>query len=140
MAFILTTCPHCQKTIGFLSTMQNEYGPRGLQVIASAIEDMAAMNLPDFIARFKPPFPVGLNNQNDVLTFLQHPVMTRLLMPQMAFIDRHGVIQAQYAGDDKFFEEKEQEKNLRAQIETLLKEGAAAPKKHTAAKAAKKAS
>jgi peroxiredoxin len=140
LAFILTTCPHCQKTVGFLSTLQNEYGPRGLQVIASAIEDMAAMNLPDFISRFKPPFPVGLNNQNDVLTYLQHPVMIRLLMPQMAFIDRQGVIRAQYAGDDKFFEEKEQEKNLREQIETLLKEGAAAPKKHTAAKAAKKAS
>src|ERR1035441_8355888 len=25
LAFILTTCPHCQKTVGYLSTMQNEY-------------------------------------------------------------------------------------------------------------------
>src|ERR1017187_3432382 len=44
LAFILTTCPHCQKTVGYLATMQNEYGARGFQVLASAIEDMAARN------------------------------------------------------------------------------------------------
>ena len=38
LAFILTTCPHCQKTIGYLSAIQKEYAPRGVQVIASAIE------------------------------------------------------------------------------------------------------
>ena len=66
LAFILTTCPHCQKTVGFLSTMQKEYGARGFQVLASAIEDMAKMNVPDFIKRFQPPFPVGYSQQKDV--------------------------------------------------------------------------
>lgn len=121
VAFILTTCPHCQKTVGYLSTMQNEYGPRGFQVLASAIEDMAAMNVPDFIKRFQPPFPVGFNNQTDVDGYLQHPVIFRLLMPQVVFIDRQGNIRAQYAGDDKFFAE-DQEKHIREQIEVLLKE------------------
>jgi thiol-disulfide isomerase/thioredoxin len=41
VAFILTWCPHCQKTIGYLSKDQTTYGPRGLQVLASAIEDVA---------------------------------------------------------------------------------------------------
>jgi len=59
LAFILTTCPHCQKTVGYLSAIQKEYGPRGLQVVASAIEDMAKMNVPDFIKNFQPSFPVG---------------------------------------------------------------------------------
>jgi peroxiredoxin len=139
LAFILTTCPHCQKTVGFLSTMQNEYGPRGLQVLASAIEDMAAMNVPDFIKRFRPPFPVGFDNQNAVQEYLQHPVIFRLLMPQLVFIDRQGIIRAQYAGDDKFFAE-DQEKHLRDQIEALLKDAPAAHKKQAAASTAKKAS
>lgn len=138
LAFILTTCPHCQKTIGFLSAMQNEYGPRGFQVLASAIEDMAAMNVPDFIKRFQPPFPVGFNNQNAVQDYLQHPVILRLLMPQLVFIDRQGTIRAQYAGDDKFFAE-EQEKHLREQIEALLKDAPARHKQRAAA-APKKAS
>ena len=139
LAFILTTCPHCQKTVGYLATMQNEYGARGFQVLASAIEDMAAMNLPDFIKRFQPPFPVGFNNQNAVQEYLQHPVILRLLMPQVVFIDRQGTIRAQYAGDDKFFAE-DQDKHIREQIEVLLKDAPAAHKKRAAMPAPKKAS
>jgi len=139
LAFILTTCPHCQNTIGYLSTMQKEYGPRGFQVLASAIEDMAAMNLPDFIKRFQPPFPVGFNNQNAVQEYLQHPAVFRLLMPQVVFIDRHGTIRAQFAGDDKFFAE-DQDKHIREQIEALLKNAPAPRKKRAAVPAAKKAS
>ena len=139
LAFILTTCPHCQKTVGYLATMQKEYGARGFQVLASAIEDMAAMNLPDFIKRFQPPFPVGFNNQNAVQDYLQHPVILRLLMPQVVFIDRQGTIRAQYAGDDKFFAE-DQDKHIREQIEVLLKDAPAAHKKRAAMPAPKKAS
>src|SRR5580658_2339978 len=141
LAFILTTCPHCQKTVGFLSGMQKEYGPQGLQVVASAVDDMGKMNVPDFITRFRPAFPVGFNALSDAQGYLQHPVMFRMFMPQLVFIDRKGNIRAQYAGDDKFItEEANQEKNIRDQIEALLKEGKSAPKKHAAAAAPKKAS
>src|SRR5215510_11862174 len=64
LIFILTYCPHCQKTVGILSKMQNEFGPRGFQVLSSAIEDMASMAVPDFVKRFNPPFPVGFNDRN----------------------------------------------------------------------------
>ena len=139
LAFILTTCPHCQKTVGYLSTMQNDYAPRGFQVLASAIEDMAKMDVPDFIKRFQPPFPVGFNSRDVVEAYLQHPTMFRLLMPQVVFIDRQGTIRAQYAGDDKFFAE-DQDKHLREQIEALLKESPAPQKKRAAASTPKKAS
>ena len=129
MIFILTYCPHCQKTVGFLSKEQAEYGPRGLQAVASAIEDMAASAVPDFLKRFNPPFPVGYNARGPVLEFLQHPMAARLIMPQLVFIDRQGAIRAQYAGDDLFFTEDQQEKNMRQKIEELLDEGAATPKK-----------
>jgi cytochrome oxidase Cu insertion factor (SCO1/SenC/PrrC family) len=128
LAFILTTCPHCQKTVGYLSEMQKEYGPRGFQVVASAVDDMGKMNVPDFIKRFQPPFPVGFNNQTDVDGYLQHPVILRLLVPQLVFIDRQGTIRAQYGGEDKFFAE-DQDKHIREQIEVLLKDQPAAHKK-----------
>jgi peroxiredoxin len=133
LAFILTTCPHCQKTVGILSKLQTEFGPRGFQVLASAIESAAPLNVPGFVKRFQPTFPVGFNDYNPVLDYLQHPVMLRLMMPQVVFIDRKGVIRAQYSGDDKFFEDDKQENNIRAQIETLLKEGPVAKKRHTRA-------
>ncbi len=139
LAFILTTCPHCQKTIGYLSAIQKEYGPRGVQVIASAIEDMAKMNVPDFIKRFQPPFPVGFNTQTEADVYLQHPVIYVLYVPQLVFIDRQGIIRAQHAGEDKAFWE-DQDAHIREQIDASLKEGPAAQKKATAAVTPKKAS
>lgn len=125
LAFILTTCPHCQFTSQILTKLQQEYGPRGLQVIGSAIEDMAKMNVPDFVRNFQPAYPVGFDQREVAEDYLQHPVMFRLLMPQVVVIDRKGTIRAQYAGDDKFFEKTDQEKNFRALLEPLLKEGQA---------------
>jgi hypothetical protein len=57
-------------------------------------------------------------------------------MPILAFIDRQGVIRAQYEGDDKFFGEDQREKNLRAKIEELLKEAAPGAKTGVAKKSA----
>ena len=124
MAFILTWCSHCQKTIGFLSKDQNTYGPRGFQVLASAIEDVARMNLPAFIRQFNPPFPVGYDSLTVAINWLEHPPMLIPHMPILAFIDRQGIIRAQYEGDDKFLSEDQQQKNLTDKIEELLKQSA----------------
>jgi peroxiredoxin len=124
LIFILTYCPHCQKIVSFLAQDQNEYGPRGFQVLASAIEDGAAAAVPGFLKKFNPPFPVGSNMRLPVLDFLQHPVAERLIMPRLVFIDRQGVIRAQYAGDAPFLDEAQADKNLRGKIEELLKDGA----------------
>jgi peroxiredoxin len=141
LAFILTYCPHCQKTCGILGQMQKEYGPQGLQILASAIEDMAKMTVPDFIKKFQPPFPVGYDLRDNVYTYLQHPSMLQMMMPNLAFIDRQGVIRSQYAGDDKFINSDDQEKNIRGEIEKLLKPAAGATstarKKSAASQASK---
>src|SRR5437763_6768801 len=92
VCFILTTCPHCQKTIGFLTKMQNEYGPKGFQVLASAIQRDAARSVPGFIQTYHPPFPVGFNSDMTALDFMQHPPMLGPHMPLLAFIDRQGII------------------------------------------------
>ena len=123
VVFLLTTCPHCQKTVGILSKLQNEYGPRGLQVLGCAIDDMASMYVPEFVKKFQPAFPIGFSQRDPVLAFLQHPVMLRLMMPQLVFIDREQIIRAQYAGDHSIFE-GDQEGNLRAVIEPLFVKGA----------------
>jgi peroxiredoxin len=136
VAFILTWCPHCQKTIGYLIKDQNAYGARGFQVLASAIEDVARNNLPAFIRQFNPPFPVGFDNQTVAIDYLEHPPMLIPHMPILAFIDRQGVIRAQYEGDDKFLAEDRQEKNLSDKIEELLKEAAPGARKSVIKKSA----
>jgi thiol-disulfide isomerase/thioredoxin len=127
LAFILTYCSHCQRTVGFLIKDQNEYGPRGLQVLACAIENGAQLAVPAFIKNFNPPFPVGYNDGSTALDFMQHPVVKVPIMPMLAFIDRQGMIRAQFEADDEKFFGDEHGQNLRTQIEALLKVGA--PKK-----------
>ena len=123
LAFILTTCPHCQHTIGILSKLQTEYGPQRLQALAAAMEDAAKANLPGFIKEFKPTFPVGWTVRDSVIEYLQHPMMKMMHMPNVVFIDRAGTISAQYAGDDPFFGGPDEEKNIRREIDKLLKQG-----------------
>jgi len=130
LIFILTHCPHCQVTVQALTKLQNEFGPRGFQVLGSAIEDMASLAIPDFIRRFQPSFPVGFNARDPVLNYLQHPSMFKLMMPQLVLIDREFTIRAQHAGDDPFFG-PEQDKNLRAKIESLLAGGNGPAKKQS---------
>ncbi len=126
IAFILTYCSHCQKTIGALSKIQKDYGARGLQVLASATEDMAAAALPGFLRQFDPPFPVGVNTTEEFVTYMQHPTMLQLYMPGLVFIDKAGLIQAQYEGRDSFLEENSVEKNIRAKVEAMLTPAACA--------------
>jgi peroxiredoxin len=120
LAFILTYCSHCQMVMAALAKMHNEFGPRGLQVLASATEDMAASALPAFLRQFSPPFPVGYNSNIESVTFLQHSSMLMLYMPGLVFIDKDGIIRAQYEGKDAFLETTSAEKNIRAELEKLM--------------------
>src|SRR5262245_11663786 len=126
LAFISTTCPHCQQTTQILSGLQREYGERGLQVLGAAFNEMANMLTPDFNKQFQPAFPVGWLTRQDVLTYLDHSAMMQLYVPSLVFIDRKGMIRFQYLGDDPFHQN--QEKNLRETIEALLKEPVAMKK------------
>jgi peroxiredoxin len=120
LAFILTYCSHCQKVVGVLTKAQNDFGARGLQVLASAVEDKAALALPEFLRKFYPPFPVGYNPSSEFLAYMQHPPMLVPYMPAVMFIDKEGVIRTQYEGRDAFLEESAVEKNIRARIEEML--------------------
>ncbi len=127
LVFILTTCPHCQTAVRCLTQEQKEFGSRGFQALGSAIEDMAQINVPDFVRRFDPPFPVGYNKLREALDFMQHPPMVQALMPLIAFVDREGVLRAQYEGYEPFFSEDKMAANIHAKIKELL--GPAPPPK-----------
>jgi thiol-disulfide isomerase/thioredoxin len=128
LAFISTTCPHCQHTTQLLAGIQNEYGPRGVQILAAAFNDGAAQSVPEFIARFRPSFPVGFATRESVLEYEQADPGKPNYVPEILFIDRHRIIRAQYHGSDPFFKDTDQEKNVRAQLDLLLKEPVAARK------------
>jgi len=139
LAFILTYCTHCQAVTRGLIKDQEELGPKGLQVVACAIEDMAATAVPDFNRQFAPNFPVGYTSSTVAWNFLEHSPVMGFFMPAVVFIDRNGVIRAQYEGKDDLLKEATQQAAVREKIlEVMNGPAPAAPKAGPAKKAAGK--
>ena len=134
MAFMFTTCPHCQALSPILAGIQRDYAAKGVQFIGDVIDPGAKDGLAGFNAGYvHSVFPVGWSTQEAALEFLAHP-NPRYYVPMMVFIDRKGMIQAQYIGDNDFFRDQDRNggQNIRAELDKLL----AGP---SAAKAAPKA-
>jgi thiol-disulfide isomerase/thioredoxin len=126
LAFISTVCPHCQQLTGELAPLAKEYGPRGVQFLEVAFNDGAEANLKDFVAKYQPGFPVGWSTHAAVMSYLgislldTHP----LYVPHLVFLDRAGMIRADYPGESPFL--LNPVPNIRAELDKLLKAGTAA--------------
>ena len=132
LAFISTTCPHCQALTGELNRISRDYALRGVQVLECAFNDDAVQTLPNFLGQFQPAFPVGWNNRAAVMSYLQYSIIDArpLYVPHMVFLDRGGVIRGDYPGESPFFTNAAA--NIRAELEKLLKAPVASSKKTTA--------
>ena len=126
LTFILTTCPQCQKTTQILDGMYKDLAPKGFEVVEATLNENP--DIPSFVSQFKVPFPVGTTTVLAALDYIQWPKDKRPLVPFVVFIDRSGVIRAQYTGVDESFLDNNQEQHMRAEVEKLLNEGAAKPK------------
>jgi hypothetical protein len=121
LAFIDTNCVHCQElTRTVLIPVAREYGLRGVEVLECAFNDLASQQLPAFIQQFPPSFPVGWSTRAAVMAYLRISLMDPhpLYVPHLVFLDRRGVIRAEYPGESEFF--KDAAKNVRAELEKLL--------------------
>jgi peroxiredoxin len=121
LTFILTTCPHCQKTTQLWDNIYPELAPKGLAVVEAALNENP--NISSFVSQFRVPFPVGTAGVMSALDYIQWPKDKRPLVPFLVFIDRNGVIRAQYTGVDEAFFDNQQEQHMREQAEKLLNEG-----------------
>jgi thiol-disulfide isomerase/thioredoxin len=119
LAFISTTCPHCQHYTQTLSAIQKDYAPHGVQILATAFNDGAQSLLPAFLAQFHPAFPVGWDDRVSALAFMQISILNQGYVPKIVFIDRAGNIQKQFEGQDGFFTDPD--KNTRTVLDEMLK-------------------
>ena len=131
LAFILTTCPHCQHAVELLSKLQPGYAPRGLQIVASAIDQDGPSAVPLFIKNMHPPFPVGFDDPAATLNFAGYALTRLPRMPILLFIARRGTVREQPDGAEPVYFGDQEEQNLRKSIVTLL-----APSKPASAKTA----
>ena len=126
LAFILTTCPHCQELTRKLIPIAREYEPRGVQVVECAFNLNADEFVPGFIRDLQPPFPVGWSDNDSVVGYVRGNPLDRrtFYVPHLVFLDRRGMIQGDFAGESDFM--KTPEPNIRAELDKLLKAEAAA--------------
>lgn len=110
-----------------MSGIEKDLGPKGFAVVEAAVNDNP--EIPDFVQRFQPNFPVGTAPGDSALGYLQWPRDKVPLVPLMVFIDRKGMIRAQYSGHDAEFFNDQQDQHIRAEAEKLLAEGATPVKK-----------
>ncbi len=127
--FILTTCPHCQAAAKVNSRLEQEYGPKGFQMLDLAINaydnggtDQTAPGLVQaFAQNFGATFPVGWVNRDSMMQFMGFSVMDRMVVPQIVLIDRKGnIVEQTPAGSGPEWEAVMNETALRAKIEELL--------------------
>ena len=128
LAFILTTCPHCQHTTELLDSIYKDYQSKGLAVVEAAVNDNP--NVGAFVSQYKVPFPVGTAGVMTAVDYIQWPHDKLPLVPFVIFIDRKGMIRAQYTGHDEAFFNDQQDQHMRDEIDVLLSDGAPAKAKH----------
>jgi hypothetical protein len=104
-----------------LSGIEKDLGPKGFAVVEAAVNENP--DVPGFIQKYGANFPVGTTSGMGALEYMQWPPTQRPLVPLMAFIDRTGVIRAQFTGVDTAFFGDDLEKNIRTEVEKLLQEG-----------------
>lgn len=102
-------------------------GPRGVQILAASFDPDARATAANFARQYVSGFPAGWAERDSVLEYLQLSD-PRFYVPILVFIDKKGLIRAEYIGDAEFL--KDQDKNIRALAESLLKEPAGKPVRH----------
>jgi len=124
MAFMYTTCPHCQAMAGTLAKIQTEYADKGLQVLGVTFDAGAANNVTGFIKMTGANFPCGYSTPDQVVKFMH--AQDDYYVPMLAFIDRTGAVRSQYIsyGDpngiaDKFLADRDA--NIHKEIDKYLK-------------------
>jgi peroxiredoxin len=125
VAFMYTTCSHCQHTAGILAKVNNDYAAKGVQILGVAFDQNAQQGIPGFLKMTGANFPVGFSTPDQVVKFMH--AYGDYYVPMMAFIDRTGTIRTQVVsyGDpngeaDKFLGDAE-EANIHKELDKLLK-------------------
>jgi len=135
-----TECEGCLVTMGYMNKIQQDLGPRGLQVIGVGINENAPYTVAPWAQRYKMTFPVGFLDQESVIKIANMKKDDRAIVPIIMFIDSTSVVRVQYFGDNPLMKDKQQERALRAIADSLLKwqvehvaaeKAAAAPKPET---------
>jgi thiol-disulfide isomerase/thioredoxin len=120
LAFLNTGCSHCQHFAQELAQIQKDYAAKKLQVLAVVFDKGAKEGLAAFRDKYVRGFPVGYSDEATVIDWLGTPADQGYFVPILALIDRKGMMEGQYMGDDNLFQDPEA--NIRRKLDRLVKQ------------------
>src|SRR4051812_4170552 len=65
IAILSSECEDCAKMVGSLSRLERQYRAKGVVFFGALVDEQAAQQLPKFIAKTSPSFPVGTLSQDN---------------------------------------------------------------------------
>ncbi|HEY3837491.1 MAG TPA: TlpA disulfide reductase family protein [Bryobacteraceae bacterium] len=122
LAFMSTTCPHCQHLATVMAALQPEYAQKGVQMLGVTLNAEANTDLPNFTRVFAHnSFPIGMSVEPIARKYLEHPPGLPYF-PMIAFLDKKGVIRAEHLGatDPTFFDERTEVQNIRGELDKII--------------------
>ncbi len=108
--FWASWCAPCKASFPALARLYNDYGSRGLVVVAVSVDEKASAYTA-FVQKFNPPFAVPHDQAQKLVSAVRVPTM-----PSTYLLDRSGRVRFLHRG----FQGKETESEMRRQIEALL--------------------
>ncbi len=106
-----------------MGAVYRQYKAKGLEILFAAFN--LNPDVPGFVKRFGVPFPVGMVDEVKARDYMQHSFIRQAYVPWLVFLDKKGVIRAQYTGSDAIFNGGEEA--IRRDVDPLLAEKAATP-------------
>lgn len=100
IAILSSTCEHCEEAVVSLSTLERKYRARGLRVYGALVDEEAPQQLPKFVAKTKPSFPIGTMSQDNTRRVADFGLSDHPFVPILIFVDPSNIIRLQLAGDD----------------------------------------
>lgn len=100
VAMISTTCGHCVTAVQYLIQVQDKYAAKGIQVVGVSGDPHAAVELPQWLQRFRPNFPFGYLEKDAFLKLAGLPSDARPFAPILLFVDPSGVVRDRKVGND----------------------------------------
>ncbi len=119
LAFLNTGCSHCQHFAQQLAVYQRDYGAKGVQVIAVVFDNDAKAGYAKFRDNYVKGYPLGYSDETTVMNWLGQPIEQGYFVPILVLIDRKGMIEGQYMGDDNLFQDPDG--NIRKKLDRLVK-------------------
>lgn len=94
--FWATWCPPCRREMPLFAELQREFGPRGFQVVAVAIDEAAAVR--EFAAEYGLDFPLLVGDE-DAIRVAQAYGNLQGALPFSVLVDREGRVVARFKGE-----------------------------------------